>query len=110
MYEIAPADRQGADDRSRRAIVAILLALAALSWLVTIVVARSPAAMSAMPRQSSPAAAALFAGMWLAMMAAMMLPAITPVVLLFRNVQRSRGAREAPSVPEAIFVGGYLVV
>ncbi len=48
--------------------------------------------------------------MWLAMMAAMMLPAITPVVLLFRNVQRSRGARGAPVVPAAIFVGGYLVV
>ena len=110
MYEVAPADRQSADDRSRRAIVAILLALAALSWLVTIVVARSPAAMSAMPGQSSPLAATLFAGMWLAMMAAMMLPAITPVVLLFRNVQRSRGARGAPMVPAAIFVGGYLIV
>jgi predicted metal-binding membrane protein len=66
--------------------------------------------MSVMLGQAAPAAAALFAGMWLVMMAAMMLPAIVPVVLLFRTVQRQRGARGGPVVPAAVFVSGYLGV
>ncbi|HKO24229.1 MAG TPA: DUF2182 domain-containing protein, partial [Chloroflexota bacterium] len=78
----------------------------ALAWAATIALARSPAAMSVMPGQPAPAAAALFAGMWLVMMAAMMLPAIVPVVLLFRTVQRQRGARGGQVVPTSVFVSG----
>jgi predicted metal-binding membrane protein len=110
MQDAVPASRHAAIDRGRRVLVATLLVLAALAWAATIALARSPAAMSVMPGQPAPAAAALFAGMWLVMMAAMMLPAIVPVVLLFRTVQRQRGARGGPVVPVAVFVSGYLAV
>src|ERR1700740_1558836 len=48
--------------------------------------------------------------MWTAMMAAMMLPAVTPLVLLFSNVARSRRARGHPYVSTAFFVAGYFAV
>jgi predicted metal-binding membrane protein len=66
--------------------------------------------MDAMPGRATFAGAAAFAGMWLLMMAAMMVPALTPVVLLFRTMQRGRAAHGSPAVPTAAFVGGYLVV
>jgi predicted metal-binding membrane protein len=110
MQDAVPAGRHAATDRGRHVLVATLLVLAALAWAATIALARSPAAMSVMPGQAAPAAAALFTGMWLVMMAAMMLPAIVPVVLLFRTVQRQRGARGGPVVPAAVFVSGYLGV
>src|ERR687885_614899 len=90
MQDAVPAGRHAAIDRGRRVLVATLLVLAALAWAATIALARSPAAMSVMP--------------------GMMLPAIVPVVLLFRTVQRQRGARGGPVVPVAVFVSGYLAV
>jgi len=39
-----------------------------------------------------------------------MLPAVTPVVLLFRTMQRGRGTAGRPAVPTAVFVAGYLVI
>ncbi len=66
--------------------------------------------MNAMPGQVTAAALALFAAMWLVMMAVMMLPAVSPVVLLFRTVQRQRSASGRPVVPVAAFVTGYLIV
>ncbi len=86
-------------DRGRDALPAALLALAGLAWAATVVLAASPAAMTMLPGQTSPGAAALFAALWLTMMVAMMFPAITPVVLLFRTVQRRRGAQGAQAVP-----------
>lgn len=109
MQHAVPAAHRIAD-RGWRAFLATIALLTGLAWAATILVARSPVAMSAMPGQATPLAAALFAGMWLVMMAAMMLPAITPMMLLFRNVQRQRGASGRPAVPTAIFVAGYLAV
>lgn len=48
--------------------------------------------------------------MWAVMMAAMMLPSATPMLLLFSSVNRKRGARETPVVPTGIFLLGYLLV
>src|SRR5919199_628560 len=90
MQDAVPAGRHAAIDRGRRVLVATLLVLAALAWAATIALARSPAAMSVMP--------------------GMMLPAIVPVVLLFRTVQRQRGARGGPVPPVVAFVSGYLAV
>ena len=87
-----------------------LLALATLAWIGVIVWARSPSMMDAMPGAFAPTRAALFAGMWLVMMAAMMLPAVTPIVLLFRTVQRGRSSAGAGAVPTSVFVSGYLAV
>lgn len=108
MHTGTAASPGPAGDRGQRVLVRTLLAVAVLAWATTAVVSRSPAAMSVMPGQASPFAALLFASMWLTMMTAMMLPAITPVVLLFRTVQRCRTTEGG--VPTGIFVGGYLGV
>jgi predicted metal-binding membrane protein len=66
--------------------------------------------MDAMPGPVAPTRAVLFAAMWIVMMAAMMLPAVTPIVLLFRTVQRAWAAQGKLAVPTSSFVGGYLAV
>ena len=48
--------------------------------------------------------------MWTEMMLAMMLPAVTPLVLLFSKVARSRAERGQPYVSTAFFVAGYFTV
>src|SRR5262245_29795281 len=45
-----------------------------------------------MPGQSWPAAAATFLGMWLVMMAAMMLPSLVSMLASYRRGLRERGA------------------
>jgi len=47
--------------------------------------------------------------MWVVMMVAMMVPAVSPVVLCFATVKRNRQARN-PLVPTGIFLLGYLSV
>ncbi|AOW94863.1 hypothetical protein BFN03_11750 [Rhodococcus sp. WMMA185] len=77
-----------------------LLVVAALGWWWTVVGAGHMES-SAMATMSF----AAFLVAWIAMMAAMMLPAILPVVRLYA-LAAARGA----AAPVAVFVGGYLVV
>jgi predicted metal-binding membrane protein len=49
-----------------------------------------------------------YLGIWVTMMAAMMLPSVAPMVLLFARVSRERRRQEKAFVPTWIFVGGYL--
>lgn len=89
-------------DRSRVAAASGLALVAALAWieLATMPMAGSAASFSA-------AWLAAFA-MWAVMMTAMMLPAVTPMVLTFATVLRRRGGgRAGPAI--ALFVGGYLL-
>jgi predicted metal-binding membrane protein len=98
--------------RATVATVALLLALAAVAWAVTVDNADDMSDMVqglaqvgvAMPFDMS---GLVFLGMWVTMMTAMMLPTVTPIVLLHRMVVRRRGAGPAPTVA---FVGGYLAV
>lgn len=48
--------------------------------------------------------------MWVAMMAAMMLPSTAPTIDAFGTIARRRRARRQPYTPTLIFVGGYLLV
>ena len=50
----------------------------------------------------------LFLGMWVTMMAAMMLPAAAPMILLYGTISRRRRERGGAFVPTWVFVGGYL--
>ena len=52
----------------------------------------------------------LLAGMWAIMMVAMMVPAATPMILMFAAVHRRRAASGGPAVSTTVFVLGYLVV
>jgi predicted metal-binding membrane protein len=50
-----------------------------------------------------------FLGVWVTMMAAMMLPSALPMVLVFARVSRGRGEKGRGFAPTWIFVAGYLL-
>src|SRR5690348_8963377 len=87
--------------RSRLGLVALLLALAGLAWWST---AERMAGMDAGPGTDL-GALGWFLGVWLVMMAAMMLPSASPVVALYASMARSRSLKRS-----LLFVGGYLIV
>ena len=49
-----------------------------------------------------------FAGIWVTMMAAMMLPSVAPMVLLFARISDERRSRGRAFVPTWVFLAGYL--
>ncbi len=49
-----------------------------------------------------------YLGIWVTMMAAMMLPSVAPMALLFARISRDREERGRPFVPTWIFLTGYL--
>src|SRR5215212_2129814 len=51
-----------------------------------------------------------YLGVWVTMMAAMMLPSVAPMVLVFNRVNRERPRRDsADAAPTWVFVAGYLL-
>ena len=86
--------------RARLALIALLFALAAVGWWWT---ADRMEGMDAGPG-TPPGALAWFLGVWVMMMAAMMLPSVSPTVALYARMTRSR----APWAPLA-FTAGYLL-
>jgi predicted metal-binding membrane protein len=111
------AARAGAPgDRVQQAIVAAcLLSMAALAWAWLLREAAATHAMAAMPGMETPAPGALVDYlpaaflMWFVMMAAMMTPSATPMVLLYGRFVRTRQARTALA-STALFAGAYLSV
>jgi predicted metal-binding membrane protein len=90
------------------ALAGALLALAATAWVVTDL---RMAGMDAGPG-TNPGALGFFISTWVVMMAAMMLPSITPMVLSYRDLQcepRGRGLSANAGAP-GLFLAGYLVV
>jgi predicted metal-binding membrane protein len=108
--------------RDRAIVIALLVAIAALAWAYTVHQANLMDAMdAAMWRQMSMSmnemapswtllSALLVFVMWTVMMAAMMVPGATPMVLAFAAINRRRRERDSVYVPTAVFVAGYLVV
>ncbi|WP_110340776.1 DUF2182 domain-containing protein [Prauserella sp. YIM 121212] len=101
--------------RTEVLLVVVLLALAATAWVLTsrlatadmrIGVLTGGPAMSEMDvaMRPWPWEAALFLGVWVVMMAAMMLPSIVPFSLGMRRLLRSRGVRG-----DGLFVGYFVV-
>lgn len=72
--------------RGRLGLVAFLVGLAALAWWSTI---RAMAGMGASPGADL-GALVWFVGVWVVMMAAMMLPAVSPTVALYARMTRRR--------------------
>ena len=104
-HEAVP-DRSGiapayAAARSRLGLVAVMLALAAVSWWWT---AREMRNMDGGP-WTELGTAAWFLGVWVVMMAAMMLPSVAPTVALYSKLKHTRGL----GAPLA-FTSGYLLV
>jgi predicted metal-binding membrane protein len=91
--------------RQRNVILFVLLALAALGWIVFLNQARQPMGMQMKrPDLTMGGAAGLFFAMWVAMMVAMMFPAAAPMALMYGRMQR----RQPLSV--ALFIGSYLLL
>jgi predicted metal-binding membrane protein len=102
----APTDQRGlapalAAVRVRAGLVALLFGLAILAWLFTADQMRG--------MDSSPGAAlgtlGWFIGVWIVMMAAMMLPSVAPTVALYSKMTKTR----EPAAP-LLFTSGYLLV
>lgn len=87
--------------RARFGLVALLLALAALAWWSTAV---RMVGMDAGPGTDL-GALGWFVGVWVVMMAAMMLPSLAPTVALYARMTRRRGIDRA-----LLFTSGYLLV
>ncbi len=83
----------------------VLVGLALVAWVVTFDRMRG---MDAGPGTDL-GGLGWFIGIWVTMMAAMMLPSVAPMVLTFARVSKDRASREeASSVPTWIFLSGYL--
>jgi len=112
-----------------REYVAVLVTLALLTivaWLLTLAqmqgmaeMGHAPSAMDrgampGIPGMAEPAGSdpgvrlLLYLGMWVAMMAAMMLPSAAPMILMFGTVYRTKRERGGAFVPTWVFVAGYL--
>src|SRR6266480_3996968 len=88
--------------RSRSTIVLVAGAVAA--WAVTVDRMRG---MDAGPGTDL-GGLGWFAGIWVTMMAAMMLPSVAPMVLAFARLTKERARRgQAVLVPTWVFVAGY---
>jgi len=122
--------------REQVAVLAILALLTVVAWIVTLTQMHSMAAMdqgmawpSALGQGSMPGMPNMggmpmseparpdpgvrlvaYLGMWTAMMAAMMLPAAAPMILVFGTVYRTKRERGGAFVPTWVFVAGYLAV
>jgi predicted metal-binding membrane protein len=85
-------------------VAAGLLGLALVAWIVTI------ERMEGMDGGPGTDLGGLgwYVGVWVTMMAAMMLPSAAPMVLLFSKVSRDRARRGRAFVPTWVFVAGYL--
>jgi predicted metal-binding membrane protein len=88
-------------------LLALLLALAAIAWLLT---DDQMSGMDAGPG-TDPGALGFFLGVWVVMMAAMMFPSIVPMVVMHVRIQEGRKARgqSAPIGATTLFVAGYLI-
>lgn len=87
--------------RARVGLVAFLIVLAALAWWTTV---RAMTGMGASPTADL-GALGWFVGVWIVMMAAMMLPAVSPTVVLYSRMTGQNGLAR----PVA-FTSGYFVV
>jgi predicted metal-binding membrane protein len=87
-------------------LIVLLLGLAIAGWAV---VDRRMAGMDAGPG-TDPGAIGFYLATWVVMMAAMMFPAIAPMVLTYARIQRGKRERGLPVTIGAtcIFVAGYL--
>lgn len=85
-------------------LAALILAVALAAWIVA---AGRMNGMDAGPGTDL-GGLGWYVGIWVTMMAAMMLPSVAPMALLFARVARARAERGRAYVPTWIFLSGYL--
>src|SRR6266542_1166754 len=86
-------------------IAAVLLAGALVAWIVTV------SRMQGMdPGPGTDLGdVGWYLGIWVTMMAAMMLPSVAPMVLMFTRMSRGRGRPRSASCRTSAFLSGYFV-
>jgi predicted metal-binding membrane protein len=94
----------------RNIILTLLLMLAGLCWLALAMQGQGAADMAAMAAPTMGMGAPLFLATWAVMMAAMMLPAVAPMVLAFHKAQAARRRRGQAFVATWVFLAGYMLV
>jgi predicted metal-binding membrane protein len=84
--------------------ILLLLAVAAVCWVVVVQL------MGGAHEGGDPGALGFFVGIWVLMMAAMMLPSVGPTVLVYQRLQAARRERGEPGVPMGsdLLLIGYL--
>jgi predicted metal-binding membrane protein len=87
-------------------IAVLLLAGALVAWIVTF---ERMEGMDAGPGTHL-GGFGWYVGIWITMMAAMMLPSVAPMVLAFSRISQERLRRGRSYVPTWVFVAGYLLV
>lgn len=94
--------------RDRLLIVLALSALTILSWARMVEMAGEEAG----PHRWMPCCGAHFGVtlfMWVVMMAGMMIPSVSPMVLTHAAIARRRAGQKTPIVPSLLFLSGYMV-
>ena len=108
-----PTILEAALRRDRLVVAGGLFALAALAWAyITHLAAPMPAHLGMAMAGTAPWSIGQVAGlglMWIVMMIAMMLPSVTPVILLFANLSRRRRLQGVLAAPVSVFALGYLL-
>lgn len=100
--------------RDRVLVLCALIVLAALAWAYTVHLGLQHAKMAsalAMPMAMHWTATdfVFMLLMWAVMMFAMMLPSVTPTVMIYGRVREKREAAGRPFAPTGAFVTGYLL-
>lgn len=95
-------------------IVAALAAVTALCWIYLIRMpmgggSGSMSAMMEVPVWTGRYFVMMFI-MWSVMMAGMMIPSVTPTVLVYASVARKAASQNSPVAPTGVFLLGYLVI
>jgi predicted metal-binding membrane protein len=95
-------------ERAQLGLLGLLLALAAVAWLVT---DNRMGAMESGPGMEL-GGLGFYVTVWVAMMAAMMFPSVAPTVLMYERLRAGHRARGKGAAPDAtvLFVVGYLCV
>src|SRR5258708_14700022 len=94
--------------RERILILALLLILAAASWVILVWQSRTASGMGMGLTMGM--GAAVFLAIWVVMMIAMMFPTAAPMILVFARVQRDRTSFGRAFGPTWVFIGAYLLI
>jgi predicted metal-binding membrane protein len=100
-----------ARDRSTYVTGAALVALAGIAWVSVVLQSTGmDSGMAGAETALSLSGALVFLAAWGVMMAAMMLPSATPMIVIYDKVRRGPSQDERPGIPTPLFAAVYLAI
>jgi predicted metal-binding membrane protein len=94
--------------RAQVGIGVALVVLTAGAWVLTVRQGHGAGAAAMTPTMGM--GVVLFLGVWVAMVAAMMFPAVAPMILMYARVTANRRASGKTWAPTSLFVAGYVLL